>query len=101
MICAGPSASQEGKKKEDSGPQLARLSEELSLDELWWALGQCLKELAKTADHHAVLILQPAVEAFFIVHAGEKEKVGAFADYTEILWTIDKKQQLEIFSVSS
>ncbi|XP_035825881.1 E3 ubiquitin-protein ligase HUWE1 isoform X3 [Aplysia californica] len=51
---------------------LPRLSEQLCLEELWSTLGACLSELAKTPDHHAVLILQPAVEAFFIVHAGEK-----------------------------
>ncbi|CAG5120620.1 unnamed protein product, partial [Candidula unifasciata] len=53
-------------------PTLPRLSEQLGLYELWVALGDCLAELARTPDHHAVLILQPAVEAFFIVHAGEK-----------------------------
>ncbi|XP_059143196.1 E3 ubiquitin-protein ligase HUWE1-like isoform X5 [Physella acuta] len=51
---------------------LPRLSEQLGLEELWNTLGYCLAELARTPDHHAVLILQPAVEAFFIVHAGEK-----------------------------
>ena len=50
---------------------LPRLSDQLLLEELWSTLGACLTELAKTPDHHAVLILQPAVEAFFIVHAGE------------------------------
>ncbi|XP_055882443.1 E3 ubiquitin-protein ligase HUWE1-like isoform X4 [Biomphalaria glabrata] len=53
---------------------LPRLSEQLGLEELWNTLGNCLAELARTPDHHAVLILQPAVEAFFIVHAGEKGK---------------------------
>ncbi|KAL8595169.1 hypothetical protein ACOMHN_013842 [Nucella lapillus] len=67
----GPSSSDKEKKEEQ--PQLPRLSEQLNLDELWSMLGDCLKELARTPDHHAVLILQPAVEAFFIVHAGEKE----------------------------
>lgn len=67
----GPSSADKEKKEEQ--PQLPRLSEQLNLDELWSMLGDCLKELALTPDHHAVLILQPAVEAFFIVHAGEKE----------------------------
>ena len=40
------------------------------LEEIWNCLGECLVELDKTPDHHAVLILQPAVEAFFIVHSG-------------------------------
>ena len=52
-------------------PALPRLSEQLLLEELWSTLGACLTELAKTPDNHAVLILQPAVEAFFIVHAGK------------------------------
>lgn len=49
------------------------LSNELALDELWETLSRCLLELADTPDHHAVLVLQPAVEAFFLVHASEKE----------------------------
>ena len=49
---------------------LPRLSEQLNLDGLWDTLGFCLTELSRTSDHHAVLVLQPAVEAFFIVHAG-------------------------------
>jgi E3 ubiquitin-protein ligase HUWE1 len=49
------------------------LSNELHLDELWATLSACLLELADTPDHHAVLVLQPAVEAFFLVHAAEKE----------------------------
>lgn len=34
----------------------------------------CSKELADTPDHHAVLVLQPAVEAFFLVHAAQTSK---------------------------
>lgn len=56
---------------EESPIVLPRLSEQLELDELWETLGECLSELAKMPDHHAVLILQPAVEAFFLVHAGK------------------------------
>lgn len=55
----------------DKTPGLSRLSDQLLLDELWDTLGDCLSELAKTSDHHAVLVLQPAVEAFFLVHAGK------------------------------
>ena len=49
------------------------LSIELNLDHLWNTLSECLLELADAPDHHAVLVLQPAVEAFFLVHASEKE----------------------------
>lgn len=45
------------------------LSETLQLDHLWNTLSDCLVELEENADHHAVLVLQPAVEAFFLVHA--------------------------------
>ena len=57
---------------------MPRLSDQLELDELWDALGECLIELAKAPDHHAVLVLQPAVEAFFIVHAGMYIKLVTF-----------------------
>ncbi len=59
------------KKAEPAG--MPRLSEQLLLDELWDTLGDCLTELNRTSDHHAVLVLQPAVEAFFLLHAGEKD----------------------------
>lgn len=55
-----------------SGEKEDMLSTELSLDELWDTLSECLLELADAPDHHAVLVLQPAVEAFFLVHASEK-----------------------------
>lgn len=50
------------------------LSELLDLDSLWNTLSDCLKELEETQDHHAVLVLQPAVEAFFIVHSAPQTK---------------------------
>lgn len=49
------------------------LSSLLKLNNLWDCLSNCLLELADAPDHHAVLVLQPAVEAFFLVHASEKE----------------------------
>uniref|UniRef100_A0A158P6V3 HECT-type E3 ubiquitin transferase n=1 Tax=Angiostrongylus cantonensis TaxID=6313 RepID=A0A158P6V3_ANGCA len=39
------------------------------LDGLWEAVSTCLLRLGKASDHHAVLALQPAAEAFFLVHA--------------------------------
>lgn len=62
--------SSDGDTPKTSEVLLPRLSEEIDLEELWFTLGECLSELDKTPDHHAVLILQPAVEAFFLVHAG-------------------------------
>ena len=37
-------------------------------------LGEALTELGETTDTNAVLVLQPAVEAFFLVHGSEKEE---------------------------
>ena len=45
---------------------LPRLSQQLDLETLWESLSACLKELATTSDSHAVLVLQPTVEAFFL-----------------------------------
>ncbi|XP_054925199.1 E3 ubiquitin-protein ligase HUWE1 isoform X3 [Dermacentor andersoni] len=53
------------------------LSEELRLDSLWSTLSDCLLELAETQDQHAVLVLQPAVEAFFLVHASAPSAAAA------------------------
>lgn len=43
------------KEKEERPPELPLLSEQLSLDELWDMLGECLKELEESHDQHAVL----------------------------------------------
>ena len=51
------------------------LSQQLELDELWSMLSECLSALAETQDPHAVLVLQPSVEAFFLVHADHSEEV--------------------------
>ncbi|CAK9823562.1 E3 ubiquitin-protein ligase HUWE1, partial [Anthophora retusa] len=56
-------ASESGEEK------LPLLSESLVLDHLWETLSACLLELEYTPDQHAVLVLQPAVEAFFLVHS--------------------------------
>ena len=59
-----------GTNKSSEVPTPVRLSEQLELGDLWEALSECLLSLAKMPDSHAVLVLQPAVEAFFLVHAG-------------------------------
>ncbi|CAI9575522.1 unnamed protein product [Staurois parvus] len=80
----GSEASQAAEKKEDERlPELPLLSEQLSLDELWDMLGECLKELEESHDQHAVLVLQPAVEAFFLVHATERESKPPVRDTRE------------------
>ena len=56
-------------------PSLNSLSDQLLLGALWDALSFCLKDLADTPDHHAVLVLQATVEAFFLVHAGKRTTV--------------------------
>lgn len=72
--------------------ELQPLSETLQLDHLWNTLSDCLVELEENADHHAVLVLQPAVEAFFLVHASsQQQSPQATAD--------QKKIQVSVFSV--
>ncbi|XP_053551446.1 E3 ubiquitin-protein ligase HUWE1 [Bombina bombina] len=81
---AATDASQAAEKKEEERlPELPLLSDQLSLDELWDMLGECLKELEESHDQHAVLVLQPAVEAFFLVHATERESKPAVRDTRE------------------
>lgn len=60
------------------------LSELLNLDSLWSTLSDCLKELEETQDHHAVLVLQPAVEAFFIVHSAPQVKTVKTTERSQI-----------------
>ncbi|XP_020278772.1 E3 ubiquitin-protein ligase HUWE1 isoform X2 [Pseudomyrmex gracilis] len=56
-------------RNDEDKAALPLLSESLVLDNLWETLSFCLLELEYTPDHHAVLVLQPAVEAFFLVHS--------------------------------
>ena len=72
------SATEKEAEKEREEPSLPRLSELLQLDALWDILGDCLTGLMRTSDPHAVLVLQPAVEAFFLVHAGNSTDTGSF-----------------------
>lgn len=51
--------------------QQTKLSDLLNINQLWDSLSDCLLALAKLPDPHAVLVLQPAVEAFFLVHAAD------------------------------
>ncbi|CAF1355170.1 unnamed protein product [Rotaria magnacalcarata] len=54
-----------------SPAQETKLSDLLNINSLWDSLNDCLLSLAKLPDPHAVLVLQPAVEAFFLVHAAD------------------------------
>ncbi|XP_037267391.1 LOW QUALITY PROTEIN: E3 ubiquitin-protein ligase HUWE1-like [Falco rusticolus] len=73
----------QGGERDERPPELPLLSEQLCLDELWDMLGECLKELEESHDQHAVLVLQPAVEAFFLVHATERESKPPVRDTRE------------------
>lgn len=57
-----------------SSISIPSLSVLLKLDSLWTMLSDCLDALAATYDPHAVLVLQPTVEAFFLVHADQNEE---------------------------
>ena len=77
---------------------LESLSELLSLDNLWETLSGCLKDLAGTPDHHAVLVLQATVEAFFLVHAAptqpdDKKKTQQKETRQEQLAHIQEQQE--------
>lgn len=54
---------------------LLPLSETLGLEKLWSTLSDCLLQLELTPDHHAVLVLQPTVEAFFLVHSSSIQRI--------------------------
>ncbi|XP_071657347.1 E3 ubiquitin-protein ligase HUWE1 isoform X2 [Patagioenas fasciata] len=79
----GSEGPQGAPERDERPPELPLLSEQLSLDELWDMLGECLKELEESHDQHAVLVLQPAVEAFFLVHATERESKPPVRDTRE------------------
>lgn len=45
------------------------MSEILPLDDLWIDISRCLLALEESKDEYTVLVLQPSVEAFFLIHA--------------------------------
>merc|ERR1711994_262868 len=102
MNTQAPTASSPMDVESPSSPEsLESLSEQLDLSDLWSTLSNCLQELADTPDHHAVLVLQPTVEAFFLVHAAvttteEKKKINQKETRKEQLSHIEEKEgQLE------
>lgn len=58
----------------DTTVEVLKLSDALQLDNLWMNLSECLTNLSLAPDPHAVLVLQSTVEAFFLVHAGTRER---------------------------
>ena len=82
----------------DKSECLESLSHLLNLDNLWETLSSCLKDLAGTPDHHAVLVLQATVEAFFLVHAAptqpdDKKKTQQKETRQEQLAHIQEQQE--------
>lgn len=60
-------------KHASSDDRLYRLSETLNVSILWNTLSDCLLKLEKTEDPYAVLVLQPTVEGFFLVHSATSQ----------------------------
>lgn len=54
---------------------LLPLAKILNLENFWQILSDCLEQLELTPDHHAVLVLQSAVESFFLVHSSSMPKI--------------------------
>lgn len=79
----------------NTGKLLPPLSSQLEdLEPLWNTLSQCLLELEHTPDHHAVLVLQPAVEAFFLVHSPQQD-IGAERERTAATTQVQENQENE------
>lgn len=77
---------------------LPALSDQLNkLEDLWEVLSQCLLELEHNLDHHAVLVLQPAVEAFFLVHSpnhGERQRFRDFKGPDPPVWMDLREEEI-------
>lgn len=70
------------------------MSEILPLDQLWVDISKCLLALEESKDEYTVLVLQPSVEAFFLIHAsydppnsGETSSGSANTNETESITT--------------
>lgn len=76
QVVAKPTSRVPALQHQQHSPSVIRpLSSLLGLTQLWDTLSLCLCSLADTHDSHAVLVLQPAVEAFFLVHAERSSDV--------------------------
>ncbi|CDW52065.1 WWE and DUF4414 and HECT domain containing protei n [Trichuris trichiura] len=71
---AGPTASDNQLVTKE---ELEALCTTLKDNKLWELLSTCLSRLALSNDPHTVLVLQPAVEAFFILHADNKSEMSS------------------------
>ncbi len=85
---------------------LDSLSEQLLLTNLWDTLSSCLRDLSDTPDHHAVLVLQATVEAFFLVHAAptqpdDKKKIQTKETRQEQLAHIQEQQPVVLGGAES
>ena len=54
-------------EKKELVDTLESLSDQLILNSLWDTLSNCLKELAETPDHHAVLVLQVEFDPYAVI----------------------------------
>ncbi|CAF4972068.1 unnamed protein product, partial [Rotaria sp. Silwood1] len=54
--------------------QQTKLNDLLNLNQLWDSLNDYLLSLSKLSDSHAVLIIQPIVEVFFLIHTVDLKK---------------------------
>ena len=54
-------------EKKELVDTLESLSDQLILNSLWDTLSNCLKELAETPDHHAVLVLQVGFDPYTVI----------------------------------
>ena len=77
---AAAAASNEGEPEKDEFKEcLESLSEQLDLTPLWETLSSCLRDLADTPDHHAVLVLQVnpyKLKPFFQGRKPRKEEIS-------------------------
>uniref|UniRef100_A0A1B0DQ42 HECT-type E3 ubiquitin transferase n=1 Tax=Phlebotomus papatasi TaxID=29031 RepID=A0A1B0DQ42_PHLPP len=64
------------KESDDTSSGQFRDIHQLRQYRLWQTLSDCLELLKQTHDHHAVLVFQCAVEAFFLTHAPARRTDG-------------------------
>lgn len=80
---------------------LQPLSLQLELEELWSMLSECLDALGKTKDSHAVLVLQPLVEAFFLVHVDSSDELKQTSKKRSNLFSRNRAGRLASFHTLS
>lgn len=93
-----PESGQKAKKSatEEELPTIVTLADKLvKLEPLWSILSECLEAFDDSGDSHAYLIVQNAVEAFFMVHSLDERENNQYKILRKMKEAKEKKEKAQ------